>query len=338
MDFKQIQENRERKEKEIQAGYDSLNSYKERLIYIYNVLMTSQKYYLEYKNNTTFNDAYLNKLLSEINENISESEFADFINKYIAQKMNSGHVCVGAKEIIGQKEVPKQEINEPFKNNNVEISFSDNTVIIKIKSFSQKLIEKDAYLYENLEAYLNENDIQNIIIDIRGNGGGSDTYFKYFSIFTDENVNLEDNVFDLFLDEETGVTWTIIPAGTDRHYNKYLLVDENVFSTAEKLTKACRQSGYATVIGTPTNGEGLGFSLFKLQLTNGVYDGVKAEELKNKYGITLKQLILTYPTGAPINDLEQIDYENCYNTIPDTICPSEDALNIALNLINQKQK
>ena len=121
-------------------------------------------------------------------------------------------------------------------------------------------------------------------------------------------------------------------------YNKYLLVDEEVFSTAEKLTAACKQNGYATIIGAPTMGEGLGFTPFRLKLTDNIYDGKDADKFKNQYGLILKQTVLNYPTGAPINDFNEVDYENCYNTVPDIECPSKDALNVALDLINQNKK
>lgn len=260
MELKQIQDKRKEKEKEIQNGYDSLTTYKEKLAYIYKILMISQEKYLEYKNNFTFTDKYLNELLSRINENMREGEFADFIEENIINKMDSGHVYLSAtKQVVDKGKIlkPIEKVKESLKNDNVEIIFQEDTAIIKIKSFSNKFINEDAYLYQNLKTYLSEYDINNIVIDIRGNNGGSDSYFRHFDIFTDKNLNIDDKVFDLFLNENTEITWTIIPAGTDKHYNKYLLVDEEVFSTAEKLTAACKQNGYATIIGAPTMGEGL---------------------------------------------------------------------------------
>ena len=46
MELKQIQDKRKEKEKEIQNGYDSLTTYKEKLAYIYKILMISQEKYL----------------------------------------------------------------------------------------------------------------------------------------------------------------------------------------------------------------------------------------------------------------------------------------------------
>ena len=270
-----------------------------------------------------------------------EGEFADFIEENIINKMDSGHVYLSAtKQVVDKGKIlkPIEKVKESLKNDNVEIIFQEDIAIIKIKSFSNKFINEDAYLYQNLKTYLSEYDINNIVIDIRGNNGGSDSYFRHFDIFTDKNLNIDDKVFDLFLNENTEITWTIIPAGTDKHYNKYLLVDEEVFSTAEKLTAACKQNGYATIIGAPTMGEGLGFTPFRLKLTDNIYDGKDADKFKNQYGLILKQTVLNYPTGAPINDFNEVDYENCYNTVPDIECPSKDALNVALDLINQNKK
>lgn len=318
--------------------------YKQRLIYIYNILLQSQKLYLDYKNISLFTNEYLEQLLAELDDNINESEFINFIEEKIVSKMPSDHIyiypLVWEKEDGGRLEnIENQELNEPFKNNNVEISFIDNNVVIKIHSFSHERIGKDAYLFDNLDQCLKENEIDNIIIDIRGNGGGSDAYFRHFSIFTDEDVNFNDATYDLFMQQDLSIDWTPIPKGNNpKHYNKYLLIDKKVFSTAEKLAKCCKQTGYATLIGETTKGEGNGFTPHKLKLSEGVYQTKRAETIRGKYGVIGKQVVLNFPTDAPINELGKIDYENFYNTKPDIECFSEDALDVALKITNKNKR
>lgn len=343
MTFKEIKDKRKEQEQLIQNKYNNLDSYKQKLVYIYNILLQSQQLYLEYRNDVIFTNEYLEQLISELDENIDESEFVNFIEEKIVSKMLSDHIYIyplvweneDGSEI---KNESIEEINEPFKNRNVEITFTNDTAIIKIKSFSNKRIDKDAYLFKNLEQYLNENDIDNIIIDIRGNGGGSDAYFKHFSIFTDEDVNFNDASYDLFMQQDLSIIWTPIPKGEcKKHYNKYLLIDNKVFSTAEKLAKCCKQTGYATLIGEQTLGEGNGFTPYRLKLSDGIYKTKKAESIRKQYGAIGKQVVLNFPTDAPINEYGQIDYENCYNTKPDIECQSEEALDVALETIKESQ-
>ena len=47
--------------------------------------------------------------------------------------------------------------------------------------------------------------------------------------------------------------------------------------------------------------------------------------------------MLRFTVEAPINELEQIDYKNEYNVTPDISCPSNNALNVALDIIKKKQ-
>lgn len=286
----------------------------------------------------------MHQLLSELNENMNESEFIDFIFEKLINKMPNDHVRLKISKWISEDDHKIEnenisEITEPFKNDNVEINFIDNTIIIKIKSFSHKQIDKDKYIYQNLEQYLQENETDNIIIDIRGNGGGSDGYFRLFSIFTDEDINFNEATYDLFMQQVLSFDWTPIPKGNNsKHYNKFLLIDNNVFSTADKLANYCKQTGYATLIGEQTKGEGIGLTPHKLKLIEGVYQGKYAKKIREEKGAIVTQIILNYPTGAPINEHEEIDYENFYNTKPDIECFSEDALDVALKITNKNKR
>ena len=133
----------------------------------------------------------------------------------------------------------------------------------------------------------------------------------------------------MYLDQEISVPWKPIPKGKNkRQYSRYLLIDGKVFSTSETLAKLCKQTGFATLIGEPTRGEGNAFTPYKLVLC----DQIDTDEA------VIKGIYLNFPTDAPVNENGEIDYERFYNTSPDIECPSEQALEVALNLIRQNEK
>lgn len=120
----------------------------------------------------------------------------------------------------------------------------------------------------------------------------------------------------------------------NKEFNRFLLVDENVFSTAETFTMLCKQNGFATVIGEKTKGEGFGLTPLSLQITNSNYTGKY-----NKKNAVIKGIKITIPVEAPINEKGEIDYENSYNTTPDILCDGKDALQIAykqIEILNEK--
>ena len=114
-------------------------------------------------------------------------------------------------------------------------------------------------------------------------------------------------------------SFTAIPKGTNKEYNKFLLVNNKCFSGADSLTRLCKKSHFAKIIGENTRGEGYGLTPLFLTIN------------------TKFPLMLRFTVEAPINELEQIDYKNEYNVTPDISCPGNNALNVALDIIKKKQ-
>ena len=135
---------------------------------------------------------------------------------------------------------------------------------------------------------------------------------------------------NLFTNENEMVTNAYIRGKQNvRNYSVYLLVDNNVFSTAEKFTKLCRQSDFATIVGCRTNGEGSGLTPLRVKISDIRYKG------KNK---TINGIDIRFPIEAPINDFGEIDYEHFYNTIPEIQCKSDEALETALAIISKNKR
>jgi len=173
MNLAKIKETRRNLQIQLQNGYNKQNSYAERLKYIYKVLITSQQYYLKWKSKGCLCDKYLDELLNNINEqNITrEDMFIDFIHEKVIKPINSGHVNLVPHKIIKEEQILKKETNdtELLKNSNISVEFKEDTVIVSIKSFTNSN-DCDKKIFDNLETVLIQNDYDNIIIDIRGNG------------------------------------------------------------------------------------------------------------------------------------------------------------------------
>lgn len=174
----------------------------------------------------------------------------------------------------------------------------DQIAYIKIPSFSSFYVEKDR---EGILHFLKEiKDYETLIIDIRGNGGGSTEYWMDSLVAPLINKTLQSNAYYLFRNSEytfpfikrkmvfgihglksleslpvtekrpvyfqdnegvySGITYRIKPRNTVGFTGRiYLLVDKHVFSSAESFAFFAKATGWATLIGTDTGGDGIGF-------------------------------------------------------------------------------
>lgn len=171
-----------------------------------------------------------------------------------------------------------------------KVLIEDEVAYMKISSMSYNHIKED---YKKVEAFLKEvEDYDKLIIDIRGNTGGFDDYWKNIVGFLiDDTLKVEyysfyrgayRDKYDLYavpfskpLAELDGKNLDKFPAEVKEdfdYYTKnivmvqpwnvldfkgkvYLLVDRYVFSSAEKFASFAKDSGFATLIGEPTGGD-----------------------------------------------------------------------------------
>lgn len=371
----QLKTEREELQRRLQQEFYGNLSYREKLIKIYRILMKSQIHYQFYKNKDIFNEGFLHDMLAKLASIDNDIKFFEFVNNNLIKPLDSGHVelkfnneyingLIELYERLQNMSIENEKIKEflevhsldsliqelmsiedlndrKFENflkknifkvvsmeklmqgkeknsENLSIIYSNDTVIITFKSFSRKYLEQDKLKFSELNAVLENNDFKNVIIDIRGNSGGTDEYFEYFKIISNKAVIKNSRWHNLFTKENEQNSWEAIPKGTNKEYDIYLLVDSKVFSTAQAFTDLCRSNNLATIVGERTLGEGYGMTPLSLQLCTSI------------------PLMLRFPIEAPINVYGDIDYENCYSTIPDIECKSDEALDIALAMINQK--
>ena len=204
-----------------------------------------------------------------------------------------------------KNEVSKDIEMEEFTKQNVLVSFEDSlsTAIMTIGSFSYDLINEDK---NKLKSFIETAfDYDNIIIDIQGNSGGDTDYWmnnivpylieeeisfplnyafknsdriKYFkpSYFT-ETIDLIDFNFPKLPEEiktkdyllrQTEIIISPNPEGRLYKGNIFLLVDKEVYSSAETLAYFCKSTGFATIVGQKTSGDGVGTDPLLLTLPN----------------------------------------------------------------------
>lgn len=188
-----------------------------------------------------------------------------------------------AEDLAQTMKIPKQP--------NIICGYTqDGIPYVRIKSLDYKTKEQAKKELEKFAQKLNEQCKNDLIIDIRGNGGGTDEYISMLGAFSDETYsqeltyesligigevetndnlkkgNIEDVSNTLTRTENTpnrevNRHTTIIPNRNSSITNRLLLVDGQVFSSADKMAKISQGSGFATLVGSElTAGDGAGFS------------------------------------------------------------------------------
>jgi hypothetical protein len=178
---------------------------------------------------------------------------------------------------------------------------ADNKVAyVKVKSMSSKTLEADGK--KLIEFYKSIKDYPYLIIDIRGNGGGSDYYWQkniveplisqsksaefamaykgeYIKPFllgrgiTTKSISNLPQKFSskyvLEMERFTATSRTVKPQNTVGFSgNIYLLVDDYVYSSSESFAAFCKTTGFAKLVGTTTGGDGIGIDPCVLALPN----------------------------------------------------------------------
>ncbi len=173
---------------------------------------------------------------------------------------------------------------------------------IKIRSFAQETVERDRHLVRQaIEQYP---EAEHVIFDITGNSGGSDWYwmqnivapfggsysFDYRNFYrsaqtseafyghvpsveTSSLTDAPDWALDLGLDR-CFLTQAVLPEEggeapiTDCTARRWVLIDERVYSASDKFAAFCKATGWATLVGRPSRGDGLGTTPVLVLLPN----------------------------------------------------------------------
>lgn len=242
------------------------------------------------------------------------------------------------ENVINQYIKSDDEVNKTYsKNLMTENIIKDKLAYIRISSLiGMEYINQDRDIVINYLNEIK--DYPFLIIDIRGNGGGDSRYWAYFllpniidkkyetknylliksgelnkKIFEQFNFNKDVKTFldkssfsrdvkDILKDFDGYLAFDSIiePSEDSIHYKGkiYLLVDNGVYSSAEMLASFCKETKLATLVGSRTGGDGIGFDPMQVDLPNTAF----VMRFSNVMGVT---------ESGSINELDQ--------TVPDII-------------------
>lgn len=189
---------------------------------------------------------------------------------------------------------------------NILLQVFGDVLYLKISSFNDELADLDESFFEQkVQEIVNSPQIKNLIIDTRGNVGGSDRYFKNFGYVSDKDINHEASIYDCESKEVKIISQGGFKSENERKLDieRYVLIDGNVYSTADGFAKLCKDSKWATLVGQASSGDGIGLTPITVTLP---LTGVEI------------QYTNTYPT----NDRGDIDRENFF-TFPDIYVEDE---------------
>lgn len=225
------------------------------------------------------------------------------------------------------------------------------TAYVAIDSFSESRREQDYKILTDF--YRSVGDYENLIIDISKNSGGSDMYWSKNIVAPNITEVIGCDKYALFqmsrnnqpfLDEAlrkpsikpisalpqlekmnqkdlsqmthfTEFRMAVSPESKDKLFKGkiWLLVSEDVYSAAEAFTVFCKSTGFATIVGTQTGGDGIGIDPAYLVLPN-------------------SGIMVRYSIFYGINDDGTNNEE--YGTIPDILSTP---LQTCLSVIDSKQ-
>lgn len=201
----------------------------------------------------------------------------------------------GFRSIIGLKEEYREAQDSPAQpagtagsGLTAEILADGQAAYLKIESFS--LTGYESARTELEEFFGGIREIPNLILDLRGNGGGSDRFWedllvrplagqeyeseRWYLFSLDENTRDYADALGLEPEELSALPQALFrpeyarfthcvrdvtrfgPAEAPYTGRIWLLVDDSVYSAAENFAFFCKNSGFATLVGTPTGGDG----------------------------------------------------------------------------------
>lgn len=255
-----------------------------------------------------------------------------------------------------EKENTTKEQTQNQTSENIETKIIEESKIayIKINSFpSDNVYEADKKIL--FDFYSKVKNYENVIFDFTENGGGAMSYFNDLIVAPNTDKTLKANVYTLIKDGDynkkfldiadfkTLETFPKLPRMNQEdlsdlgYYNSdayeinplqqekilkgklWMLVSKNVFSSSEYAAMFSKATGFMTLVGTETGGDGIGSDPLPIVLPN---SGLIVRYAP-VYGVT--------PDGASSQE---------FGTMPDFVSPEgETALDTCLKAISsQKDK
>ena len=292
------------------------------------------------------------KISYEEIENMMSKERENY-NMIGSKKPQSFYKLTEEDKKIAEKNA-KKRLGENISRNNIEMEIESNfniekSIYLKLDSFD--VSGKDENYYNNILDFIKKNiSKENLIIDIRDNGGGNSEYWmnimkylvrgeekyisktlfkenkileKYYKISKEKKKQIKDldnndeikkkyeEDFDYLVER---VSTSLKPVGDESIFNGkiWVLVNGNVYSAATEFMDFCNSIEYITTVGT-NGGGGMNSGDALLQLPN-------------------CGMLYRFDLSVALND--DLLPTDIYGVAPD-IYTEEDALEYVKNLINK---
>lgn len=294
----------------------------EQPLYYYSLMYDYHNDY-PYRDTIRINDKYgepVNyKVKLSTGEVIEKQGFIDVKYDWAAEfSYNYGLINKKAKEDTSTEETSEEkEISKPY----TIVEDKENNIVYLDLPTCVNSYEMSSLGYD-LKNTLENN--QNVIIDLRENGGGMATFYDtylYPYLFYDikdrtEEIIIENNEYTsmwadtiankVFYNASKGFDGQIHYCETTENiglsnntYNIYVLISERSFSSADIIASKIGEEENVTLIGTSTSGEGMDGYIFNSRLPE-------------------SYLVMSYSPGK---NLSREISNSVYGTAPDIYCP-----------------
>ncbi|KAB2954638.1 PDZ domain-containing protein [Heliorestis acidaminivorans] len=188
-------------------------------------------------------------------------------------------------------ELTRQRISIPQAEGEI---IGNSTGYLRLYSFGEKAGEEFAKVYNKLRA----EGMDRLLLDLRGNGGGSMTAAELIGDFLLPEGPLYHLVY------HNGSKSTYHTEGSESLLPMVILIDEHTASAAELLSAALKERSHALLIGANSYGKGSVQSLFPLD-AGGVLK-VTIARYQSPQGITIDQIGLTPDLSIGTRSLQLI--------------------------------
>lgn len=223
-----------------------------------------------------FEDSPAEKAGMQVNDKIiklNDEDLTDKDNEYIADKIKDTKGKFNITLLRGDDEitvtVEKDNLYVPSVDSKVIEQNSKKIGYMQISTFSSTTSKQFSKTLKKLE---NEDHIESLIIDVRGNAGGYLVSAKDIA-----SLFLKKGKIIYSLDEKGKKTDYKDKTTAKREYPIVVLIDEYSASASEILTAALKYSYNATLVGKKTYGKG------KVQQTLSLEDGSMAKYTTAKW-------------------------------------------------------
>lgn len=285
-----------------------------------NWLKEKEKYISMIEKSTTDNtfNTQIKRILKELNNGhthvLGKDNFPWYYSVYSGSKFNKPWVEVlSNKKTLKWYNFDKKELlhlkDQGYFGSKTSVFTSiilkpKEIAYVKINQMNSSVVEADG---KELRKFYEEiKDYDKLIIDIRGNSGGDDLYWRKNVIepLAREPITVENYIFtrgdygkpfykargikqspisklnkDILngfhqdIEEDFDNYFisrlTLSPVDSIRFEgNIYLLVDKGVYSSSESFSVFCKDSGFATLVGEATGGDGIGIDPLLFSLPN----------------------------------------------------------------------